>query len=108
GIGALLLSRTTPEIVVSAGLPGARPDAMKPAAKLWLDGKFAWTKLFALPSCVLTLSTDGATQVAGVTAAVIVGGVVSLADMTISTESDVPGRPRSSTSISFAPARSVI
>ena len=45
---------------------------------------------------------------AGVTAAVIVGGVVSLADMTISTESDVPGRPRSSTSISLAPVRSVI
>src|SRR5438046_4917645 len=60
GIGALLLSRTTPEFVVSVGLPGARPDDMKPAAKLWFDGKFAWTKLFALPSCVPRVSVAAA------------------------------------------------
>ncbi len=34
-------------INVSAGLPGARPEALKLAAKLWLPSKFAWTKLFA-------------------------------------------------------------
>ena len=32
-IGTLLLSRTTPEIVVAAGSPAARPDAVKAAAK---------------------------------------------------------------------------
>src|SRR5882672_11485098 len=31
GIGALLLSRTTPEIVVLTGSPGARPDAVNAA-----------------------------------------------------------------------------
>ena len=41
GIGTLLLSSTTPVIVVFAGSPGARPDAVKAAGKPWFDGNVA-------------------------------------------------------------------
>src|SRR5712692_7141135 len=51
GIGTLLLSTTTPDIVVFAGSPDARPDAVKAAGKPWFDGKLASTRLLALPSC---------------------------------------------------------
>ena len=51
GIGTLLLSSTTPEIVVFAGLPGARPEAVNAAGNPWFDGNVAETRLLALPSC---------------------------------------------------------
>jgi hypothetical protein len=51
GMATLLLSSTTPVMVVFAGLPGARPEAVKVAGKLWFAGKVAVTTLLALPSC---------------------------------------------------------
>src|SRR5262245_52715105 len=50
GIGTLLLSSTTPEMVVLAGSPGARPDAVKLAGNELFPGKVAWMRLLALPS----------------------------------------------------------
>src|SRR6185503_14054795 len=50
GMGTLLLSSTTPEIVVCAGSPGALPEAVKLDGKDWFDGKSASTRLLSLPS----------------------------------------------------------
>ena len=60
GMGALLLSSTTPDTVVFCGSPGARPDAVNAAGKPVFDGKFARTTLLMLPSCSPSVSVTAA------------------------------------------------
>ena len=60
GIGTLLLSSTTPEIVVAVGSPGARPEAVNAAAKPSLKAKSASTRLFAFPSWTPSVSVAAA------------------------------------------------
>src|SRR4051794_22965777 len=56
-MGLLLLSRTTPLIVVFAGLPGALADALNEADTPVFPAKFACTMLLSLPGWVPKVST---------------------------------------------------
>src|SRR4051794_38344689 len=50
GIGTLLLSSTTPAIVVCVGSPGVRPDAVKLTGSPWLPWNVAVATLLLTPS----------------------------------------------------------
>jgi hypothetical protein len=50
-MGMLVLSSTTPLILVWAGSPAAMPEAVKVTGKPVLPAKLASTRLFEIPSC---------------------------------------------------------